>query len=374
MVFKYAFGTRTPSVGMAVWSMIATACMSAPGPFPVSEEEGTEGVDTHAEYSGRAPHLSPEEVNFPSPEFVTGQAALSGDSTQLVGADPHSAIPYWDAGDLKDDHHSGHLWIVKRAVAVLADHADAQAAKVTALMQDPKCTAGWQQGLFDADLIGTYNGGWADLKPGAGTLSIALAGTSWQAHFYDPDTGKNYKNNTDTAYARALRYVGDAMELLSCDGGRKCAATRQQFSWDGSDYEKGCYALGLALHFTTDISQPMHAALFTAVDYPIRQHTNVEKYAMTIQDRYELAAWSPSRASIPNVLLNGARSSKALWPSMKASLASAYEAEGCWAMRRYWFDKTECWEGDPQVDAEIGAALELGQRITSDFLYGLPLR
>jgi len=338
-----SFGRRVPSGAMGLTlGLFSTGCTDAPDPTAAPQDELITIVANDGDSSATPKHGS-------------------------------EVVPYWEALDAHDEHHSGHLWIVNRSLDLLEEHDDPHARAVTALMRGPTCQAGWQQGLIDADYIGEYNGGRSNLRPGDGTLSIALSGASWQAHFYDPDTGQNYKGGSDTAYPRALEYFDDALELLACDGASSCAVTRARFRFAGDDVQKGCYALGLALHFVTDISQPMHTALFTATDYPIKQHSHVEEYAMTIQHRYELAGWAPSYGLTSDILHDGAIASKALWPSMKASLAHAYEEHRCWPMRRYWFDHTECWEGDSGVDEGIGAALRLGQQLASDILYSLSL-
>ncbi len=346
--------TGSRCIGLLTLGMLATACAAAPAETSFSESADLPELTIPTVASDAAPHVA---------------------DTTRSGLEPvRPAIPLWEALDAHDELRSGHLWIVNRAIGLLAAYGDPRARKVTSLMRDPTCQAAWHQGLIDADYVAEYNGGRSNLKPGYGLFGIARTQASWQAHFFDPDTGKNYKGGTDTAFLRALTYHEAAVQLLSCESD-SCATTRDAVHFAGTDQQKGCYALGLSIHFAADISQPMHAALFTAADFPIKQHTHVEEYALANQHQYALTEWSPSPSPtlVADILMNGARSSKALWPEMKASLSTAYGNLGCSPMEDHWFDETRCWEGDPAVADAIGRALALGQQLTSDVLYALTL-
>lgn len=59
-----------------------------------------------------------------------------------------------------------------------------------------------------------------------------------------------------------------------------------------ADYREGkfdtaFYKLGLAIHYYTDISQPMHANNFTAISYPPGYHCAYENYVDTIKHNYQ---------------------------------------------------------------------------------------
>lgn len=282
-------------------------------------------------------------------------------------------VPYWLAADPHVQHDNGHLWMVSRALDLVAKHRGRGARATTELMRAPECEPAWQQGLVDADYLREYNSGRRDIAPFASILSIAIAGASWEAHFFDPEKNENYNGNGDTAYTRALHYAADAKTLLACDADDDCAELRAQFRFDGDSFETACYAVGLALHYTTDITQPMHAANFTAKDFPAQQHTNVERYATEIQDRYAPKRFRRSRATLDEVLMAGALKSKAQWPGMQAALDAAYERRGCYPMRHHWFDDPACWNGDEAVDASIGQALKHGARVTADAILSMNL-
>src|SRR4029079_7506731 len=131
------------------------------------------------------------------------------------------------------------------------------------LLTRKTCRAEWQQGLFDADFRHEFNHGSFDLQPGAAVSTIALSGANWKSHFFDPDTRANTKGERDpTAFTEALRHLQSARALIA------------------KDEPAACYELGLSLHYLTDLTQPMHAANFTALDRPLGLHTDVEVFAM----------------------------------------------------------------------------------------------
>ncbi|RMH43057.1 MAG: hypothetical protein D6689_06200 [Deltaproteobacteria bacterium] len=276
-----------------------------------------------------------------------------GGSAAGPDAGPDDGTLYWETLSAAEEAYSTHLWIVDRAVDILARHSgEADAAAAVARMRDPSCEPRWQQGLFDADYKAEYNDGRRDLEPGASTWQIWRSGATWKSHFYDPATGTNYKGESSpVAKERALQFAADARALLA----------------DGNVYD-GCYALGLALHYMTDITQPMHAANFTAVDSPIRLHSHVEEYTLDIQDRYARADWSGPTAATPDAIVElAAWTANAQWPAMRGAIEAAY-GDRCWSMSLYWFDSEGCWQGDAAVDAAIGRALRTAQDATAQFL------
>lgn len=329
------------------------------------------------EAPSQAIHFDPVEDDLHAgrvPEFLPGGPDFAADEGHGHGHG-HDAVqvPYWAAEDPHIEHDNGHLWMVNRAIDLVAKRRGRTARATTALMRDSECEPVWQQGLIDADYLKEYNSGRADIMPLASIFRIAIAGASWEAHFFDPEKNANYNGNGDTAYTRALQYAADAAALLSCDEEADCAELRSQFRFEGSSFETACYAIGLSLHYTTDITQPMHSANFTAKDFPIQQHSHLEQYAMRIQDRFAPEYFNRSGATLDEVLMDGAWQAKAQWPRMSLAIKEAYQRNGCFPMRLYLFDDAKCWEDDEAVDAVIGEALSSGVRVTADALLSMRL-
>ena len=278
----------------------------------------------------------------------------------------------WDAESVDNEHASTHLWIVNRGIDLLAKHADELpiAKRAVELLNTPSCRSNWQQGLLDADFKAVYNNGRSDLQLNASDVEVALSGATWESHFYDADTGKNYKGATSpTALTEAESHIQRSME----DGGRLAA-----------DNAKSCYELGLAFHYFTDLTQPMHASNFTAVDRPAKLHSNLEGYALEIQDRFPLADWSGAPSGeVHDFIVKTAKDSKALFaPGVKA-VVNAYNRNK-WAhgvlcrdievdplrfIERQHVDYKVCWAGDAEVDAAVGNSLHAAQDHTAEFIY-----
>jgi hypothetical protein len=190
--------------------------------------------------------------------------SLGGHAVEIssgTGAGSGTALPRWDTESVFDEAQSTHLWIVNRA-ALLASQYGALGAALAGLVKpgrgrlDDPFHDNLCQGLRDADYIAPYN----DPVHGQPT---------YKSHFYDPKSGENYDGDTSpTALTRGRSLFGGSLQLF-----------RER------DVARAGYFLGLALHYFTDVTQPMHAANFTWLDSHPRfgYHTDFERYAMEIQ-------------------------------------------------------------------------------------------
>lgn len=245
--------------------------------------------------------------------------------------------PYWSSGSETNEGKSTHLFIVNRAITILGKHTSLpRAARAFARLNDPACRPKWQEGLKDADDRVGYNNWY-----------------TFRSHFYDPSTGTNYVGGTSpVAYNEALSHLATARTRLA-----------------QNDISKGCYELGLALHYATDLTQPMHAANFAATDFPLNLHSHLEDYATEVQNLSTALDWpSTPTGTASSVLLDLAWTANGLWPTMWGAIANAYDAR-CSDIDGYTFDHTSCWSGDTGVDAAIGAALRHGEGATAQWLY-----
>lgn len=104
-------------------------------------------------------------------------------------------------------------------------------------------------------------------------------GSFWDSHFYDPDTEENYNHKKDpTAKTEALRYFKESLAIRYRD--------------PNAHYDMA-YKLGLALHYLTDLSQPMHAA--NCINSPLigdLRHEWLEQYADTRLDDFFAADYT----------------------------------------------------------------------------------
>jgi phospholipase C len=199
--------------------------------------------------------------------------------------------PRWDTEDPFDETKSTHLWIVNRA-AQLAGGAVADLVQPGhGRMSGPGSDFHNQlcQGLYDADFVPPYND--------------KFVWPWWISHFYDPDTGLNYKGDEEpTALSRGVACATAAVDFMAAE-----------------DQGAAGYQLGLALHYLTDLTQPMHAAnfsWFSSHPYP-GFHSAFETYVLTVQ----AAVSTPSPYQ----------------PKMLPDLASYYRATAA-NSKSTWFD------------------------------------
>jgi phospholipase C len=264
-------------------------------------------------------------------------ASLVGCATAGDDAPAPDKTPYWAAGSTTDEGKSTHLWIVNRAIAILGKHQNLPAAaRAYTRLTSAACSTRWRQGLDDADHKVTYNNWY-----------------TWRSHFFDPSTGTNYLGEHDPiAYTQALAHLATARSRIAAN-----------------DVYKGCYELGLSLHYATDILQPMHAANFAATDWPINLHSHLEDRAVDVQSAFTVTDWTTTPSgTVGTVLSNLAWTSHAQWPGTWNAVANAY-ANRCDDIDSYYRDHTECWSGDGAVDAVIGTALRGAQIGTAAFLF-----
>ncbi|HZO32669.1 MAG TPA: tectonin domain-containing protein [Chloroflexota bacterium] len=202
----------------------------------------------------------------------------------------HRAVA-WDAQDPFDDTRSTHLWIVNMAARLAASDPDPAGRQVCELIKPGKGKIGDPfhdslcQGLYDADYLDKYRG---PMLPPGGFIP------SWAGHFYDPDTKRNWQGDeVNTAQRNCGTHVIESI-------GERGWVT---FEPDGNPRvlppdKRGPagYSLGLALHYLTDITQPMHASNFCwGNSHPnMAYHSDVEAYVMTRQSIAQSPDYTPS--------------------------------------------------------------------------------
>lgn len=153
-----------------------------------------------------------------------------------------------------------HLWMVYHAAALLKGQGQA-GERIVRLIKPWSGSVndafhdGLARGLWDADNRSPYNDPIVDLVP------------TWASHFYDPDTRTNWMGQTaPTALSEGLRFYDESLGALV-----------------RADHGQAGYALGLSLHYFTDLTQPMHAANFTWMDsQEFGYHTDFERYVKNI--------------------------------------------------------------------------------------------
>ena len=160
-----------------------------------------------------------------------------------------------------DETHSTHLFIVDRALDILQTQEETKGYNA----ELGRMKAEWAQGLFDAD----------HKHPFYDTSTFA-------SHFYDPDTKTNYLGwSSPNAKASGEKYfnmAGDFYEKA------KDAEKNRQSEEAKMKKEKAFYYLGVAMHYFTDLTQPMHASNFSNADHrALGYHSKFENYTDVIK-------------------------------------------------------------------------------------------
>ncbi|MEI4801568.1 zinc dependent phospholipase C family protein [Bacillus sp. NPDC077411] len=210
---------------------------------------------------------------------IISTLCIAGTTLSILGAFPQHSYAHLDQIDLNENdpiaekwsaeapYHSDkstHLWIAKQAIEIMKTESNVETNKQAVdFLNFPQYKDLFSKGLYDADYNSEFNDG------GLGIGGVFKGG--WKSHFYDPDTQKNYRGETDpTALTQGKKYFYESGEHFR-----------------NKDYEKAFYYLGVATHYLTDATQPMHAANFTAIDTrAIKYHSAFENYVTTIQNQF----------------------------------------------------------------------------------------
>ena len=333
--------------------------------------------------------------------------------------------PAWDAGpkDCKHDECSGrewrgntHLWVVDRAIDLLAKSDDPIARKVVARMNKKgpnACRAQWESGLWDTD----------DGFLAENFGSSQRLGT----HFYNPTGidawGQQTEIRTYTLIAGPARnagqriYFGDArlnaryrLAAMLRRPGDNLPETNGSFPGDTSrlpesekvltdknllqmvlkpyypggfmdDNQAGderCYDLGTALHYLTDITEPFHASGYDVFKYPTMLHAIYEDYVPRIQTKFPVgeSVWQKfylsrsigTTASADQVFDSVARKSNALaQPLLKKIMDTGGT---CTITPEFGTTYTgPCFVGNKTVDDETGVVLAAAYQSVASYLW-----
>ncbi|NJP11930.1 MAG: hypothetical protein HC866_22695 [Leptolyngbyaceae cyanobacterium RU_5_1] len=170
-----------------------------------------------------------------------------------------------------DPAQNTHLWLVFQGAKLAAnDPVYGSAIVKTILPSDSYINDAAHifhnalcQGIWDADEKAPYNG----------PEVPAIGQPTYLHHFYDPDTHRNYLGyKSPTAYTEAVAYFHESIRF-----------------WSAHNFQDAGYFLGLALHFFTDVTQPMHSSNYINgpnYDGLSFNHKNFEEFANTLIGDY----------------------------------------------------------------------------------------
>ena len=337
----------------------------------------------------------------------------------------------WDAGSEKCKHDvcSGgeigdrngkwrgntHLWVVDQALVMLADDKsnDPIARTVVARMNKPGCRSQWEAGLWDVDTgylaenigarqrVGThfYNPTGRDGfgKP-TDVTTYRLLANSQSIQFGDARTNARYRlpgmlrrpgdNLPETNGAINGKYVRPPVGVTHLTD-RDLLDTVFTAYYPGSfqdNTEAGderCYDLGLALHYLTDTTQPMHSSGYDVFKVPTMLHAVFEEYTPVIQNRFPAGTWSKKHLLEKVKGPGGERdpfadevfdrvgwSSNALAPHLLDVLGANGRLPTCTYDPEVFISYVGyCFRGRADVDNEIGVVLSAAYESVADYLW-----
>lgn len=237
-----------------------------------------------------------------------------GDSSERVSAQRSRAdagAPGWEVESVFDETKSTHLWILNRAALLAEQDGGAVGTQIGALVKpfrgpiaDEPFHNRLFEGLHDADYVSPWDD---ELIPGVHETAF------YTSHFFDPDTGTNWLGRTSpTAVERGASLANEAIDYYIA----------------GELGEAG-YRLGLAMHYATDLTQPMHSSNRSQFSSWLPfWHRDFEKYVMAQQTSIrEPAIYKPPppQSSLRDLLFTIAKTSKPLLPLVwPADVTSGY--------------------------------------------------
>lgn len=191
-----------------------------------------------------------------------------------------------------DGENHTHQYIAQSALTILKNNKGTSVLNTGSNPDIIACHADWPDVLGNETDSGTFAG-----------------------HFYNPDTGKNWMNQTSpTAKSRALSYFNQAVNW-----------------YNSGEIEEALICLGKGSHYVADLNEPHHASNLTAVN---SNHSEFEKYVDT--NRYSFAITgntiaeseyiTAKNSTLSTVLQNGAIYAKSL--ATEAQNKSTYSNAG----------------------------------------------
>ncbi|MCE4558026.1 hypothetical protein [Pelomonas cellulosilytica] len=172
-----------------------------------------------------------------------------------------------------------HLWIVIQALDLLQKEDPAGITPLGAFVKElrtsPSIRQAWEQGLWDAD-----------------TPDYADADGHQGTHFYNPALKDRYGRPTPW-----LTYFPVIKNSFACTNSYECASEQLKNmvgyalgETNPRTQKLAAYHLGLALHYLTDATQPMHTSGWSGFDIPTNGHPQWEYYVPQIQHKFTVAA------------------------------------------------------------------------------------
>jgi len=262
-----------------------------------------------------------------------------------------------------------HLWVVLRGLDLLAKSPDPIARRAVTTMRESSCAAKWKTGLYDGD------------EPDLADTPVEIKPKTAGTHFYNPnhkDWFGRYTKSTTYLFlgVDVSGTVSSKLKTGNLPSARKSGDTQiKKISSSGPTAASGCYELGLALHYMTDMTQPMHTSSYSGASQPIWTHPYYEAYVPVVQARFPAnGTWSErwKGASPDDTLHNAAVKSNGMAPALMRTILKGgnkctIDLDGLAPLPYNGY----CFVNDPDVDAQTGIVLKDAYQSTASYIYNV---
>ncbi len=270
---------------------------------------------------------------------------LSAPAFSWEASSPHDEQP--DGGGLGNTH----LFIVDRALELLRENGDETSRRAVSELES--CRSALENGIADADALPGFED------------SLNLG-----AHFYDPrpDDDCHTFRFFGCRQSHGNARVNAQLQLTHVREGKSPVSPGAYGFHEGSR----CYALGLALHFMTDVTMPFHTRGVSGAQVPVMLHPVFESLVPRFQKRFVARRWEPPPTWMrpDDALVAAAFDAKSF---LSRLLSALRQARGLCAYSPVpgtaYFGA--CFRDDARSTEVTGEVLLAAQRHTADWLYAL---
>ena len=249
-----------------------------------------------------------------------------------------------------------HLWMVDHGLDLLKTSSDPIAQRAVARMNNPKCRTQWEKGLWDMD---------------ASPYADTPEGSSRGSHFYNGAKKDAWGDPTSiTTYALLGVDVTENIDGTFNPDAQQTAASNISAISNLMGSEDDCNKLGRALHYMTDMTQPMHTSGFSGISIPTMLHPVFEFYVPYVQNKFPVnVSWTERWTDLsPNDAFHKASvQSNSLSPKLMKSLK--YDGTICTINVEGIVYTGYCFINDKKVDEQIGIVLRDGYQSVASYIY-----
>lgn len=308
-----------------------------------------------------------EKMSCNADEFLSGARCYPNEGTCDSGEEFYASLCYTacPAGSKRTavstcTHEikwrgNTHLWVVNQAIELLKNNDSSIAQQAVEKLNNSECRASWEKGLWDAD---DPDGDLVD------SPSTSAGGT----HFYNAAGHDAWGDPIDY---KTYMIAGTSKDS---NGNARIEAKSNIDKIGHFEDTDDCYSLGLALHYATDMTQPMHTTGFSGASIPIMLHPTLEEYIPTIQTRFPgTATWDQAYSDMePDLVFHEIALKSAGFSEGLMDVLENDDGTFCTMTPESGITYSGyCFLNDADVDNKMGEILKAGYQTVASYLYSV---